>query len=197
MAKFIGFSAPQQVIVQKVYRSSRVALEKAVADIGSERYRRAFAQVMGGGSVQAIKAAEQVLETTLRKMFMRVATLSFTVEFGAGLGANTNAEMEHINGHTLDNVQDLIDAEARTDNPTFPMRLGARFFNLPSISLSEQSQVETFLHELSHHAAATIDDKNGGECYGWTGVTRLKGLGPARAVRNAENVGFLLARYAF
>lgn len=77
------------------------------------------------------------------------------------------------------------------------MKLGQRFFTLPEISLSTQSQVETFLHELSHHAAATLDDKTGGECYDWSGITRLKGLGPLRAVRNAENIGFFLTRYAF
>jgi hypothetical protein len=78
-----------------------------------------------------------------------------------------------------------------------PMRLGNNFFAMPFVSLSEQSQTETFLHELSHHAAGTIDDSNGGECYTMTGVNRLKGLGPVRAVRNAENVGFFCARWCF
>ncbi len=197
MAKFMGFSPQQTVVVNKVYRGSRRALEKAATDIGTDRYRRSFAQVMGGGSVAGIKQAEKVLETTIKKMFMRVATLSFTVEYKASLGPQTNAEMEHISGHTLENVQDLIDQEALTSNPTFPMSLGPRFFTLPEISLTEQSQVQTFLHELSHHAAATLDDNNGGECYGLIGINRLKGLGPPRAVRNAENVGFFLARYAF
>lgn len=196
MAKFIGFSTTQQATVLKIYRKSRVALENAVKDLGGTKYRQTFGLVMGGGAVSDIKKAEANLDKSIKAMFNRVATLSFTVEFGGGLGTNTNAEMEHMPSQSLDNVQDLIDAEAMTDNPTFPMRLGARFFTLPESSLTAQSQVETFLHELSHHAAATIDDNTSGECYGQTGVDRLKGLGPGRAVRNAENVGWFLMRYA-
>lgn len=198
MAKFIGFSNTQQQTVNKVYRTARVALESAATDLGGTKYRQVFAQVMGGGTVSSIKKAEGMLDKSIKAMFNRVATLSFTVAF-VNLGAGTNAEMLHPTGQTLDNVQDKLDEYLASSSPVIgamPMKLGAPFFAMPFTSLTEQSQVQTFLHELSHHAAATIDDQNGGECYGQTGVTRLKGLGPERAVRNAENVGWFLVRYA-
>jgi len=199
MAKFVNFSAAQRPIVDKVYRTSRLALEKAVTDIGSDRYRRSFTACFGGGSVSDIKAGEQILEKTLRAMFMRIATLSFSIEFDGAMAANENANMLSFGGSAVEDVTNLVDSyrSGSGNAAMMPMKLGTNFFNMTFLSLSEQSQVETFLHELSHHAAGTIDDKNGGECYTMVGVNRLKGLGPARATRNAENVGFFLARYAF
>lgn len=75
------------------------------------------------------------------------------------------------------------------------MRLGPAIGDMPFAESGCQCQVETFLHELSHHAAGTIDDKARGECYERQGVLRLRAAGPARAVRNAENVAFFAMEY--
>ena len=199
MAKFKNMSDDQLLVVNRVYRAARVGLEKAVQDFGSDRFRRSFSHVMGAGDLNVVKKAEQVLEKTIQAMFMRVATVSFSVEYNANFGAHTNADMLSFGGAGIDDVTNLVD-EYRSqlgNGDMMPMRLGDNFFSMDYISLSGQSQVETFLHELSHHAAGTIDDTNGGPCYEMVGIRRLKGLGPTRAVRNAENVGFFCVRYCF
>jgi hypothetical protein len=197
MAKFRNFSAAQQVTLDTVYRACRRGLERLTNDVGSQNYRTHFALWMGGGSVATVKQAEDILNKELRNMFMRIATVSFSVEYNAAFGAHTNADMLSFSGASPDAVTNLVD-EYRSGAGVadmMPMRLGDRFFAMPFKSLTEQSQVETFLHELSHHAAGTLDDTNGGECYGTVGVNRLKGLGPLRAVRNAENVGWFCTNW--
>ena len=196
MAKFNGFSAAQLPVVNKVYREARLVLETIVdGKLGSDGFRQVFGHIMGGGSASAIKGAEKALEETIKTMHLRIAGQSFDVSWEPNFGNHTNADM--LSGkytasgggsaHTtyIDGLRQDGTAPTR-----LPMRLGQNFFAMPDRELFEQSQVETFLHELSHHAAGTIDDSTSGNCYGWDGVSRLKGLGPDRAVRNAENVAF-------
>ncbi|MDE1947289.1 MAG: hypothetical protein KGL43_17485 [Burkholderiales bacterium] len=196
MAKFLGFSPTQQTVVTKIYRDCRVILENAHAKAGTEGWRNVFTQIMGSASGPALKSAEQALEETIKVMFMRIGGQSFDVTYEATF-TNTNADMLSV-GHAVSgggaSHTTFVD-EARQQGAVssrLPMRLGPNFFAMDDRNLFEQSKVETFLHELSHHSVGSIDDSNGGECYGWTGVTRLKGLGPARAVWNAENIGFFL-----
>lgn len=199
MPKFVGFDAAQMVILDRAYRKSRYLLEIAVNDIGLTRYRRCFDEFMGFGTLQDNKKAEEILNTTIKKMFMSVATLSYQVLFVPEMAEDVPASMLHPTGRTFEDVQDRLDEWNRTQNIHMPlsMEVGPIFFTLDEVRLMEQSQVQIFLHELSHHAAATIDDMSSGNCYGLSGVRRLKGLGPMRAVRNAENVSFFLTRYAF
>ncbi|MBL8436868.1 MAG: hypothetical protein JNM61_01590 [Zoogloeaceae bacterium] len=194
MAKFKGFSGPQQIVVTQIYRDARRILENAYAAAGTENWRKVFGLIMGGATGSALKSAEKSLEETIKVMHMRIAGQSFDVTYEPTF-TNTNADM--LSGkfsasgggamHTTF-IDDLRQQGVAPDR--LPMRLGPNFFTMPDRHLFEQSKVETFLHELSHHAAGTIDDSVGGECYGWTGVTRLKGIGPARAIWNAENVAF-------
>jgi hypothetical protein len=195
MAKFNGFSGAQLPVVTKAYQESRRILESIVTSkFGSDQFRQVFGQIMGGGATSAVKAAEKVLEDTIKTMHLRIAGQSFDCTWEPTFG-NTNADMLSAqytasgsgSAHTnlIDDLRQQGVAPAR-----LPMRLGPNFFNMPFRSLFDQSQTETFLHELSHHTAGTIDDDNGGDCYEWVGVCRLKGLGPDRAVRNAENVAF-------
>lgn len=210
MAKFEGFNQTQLTEVKKIYTESRVILEKIVKDFDSAQFRQRFKDWMGTASVSDLKSAEKSLQSSINVMFSRVATLSFCVTYDAGMSANgTNADMWGFTGADM-SAQDVltladdyrssnlsvVDAGiTRVSGGALVMRLGSNLWTMPFKSLTEQSQVETFIHELSHHAAGTIDDKNGGECYGLTGVNRLKAAGPARAVRNAENVGFFCMSY--
>jgi hypothetical protein len=206
MAKFEGFSAGDQITIQKVYKSARLGLEKCVASAGSGEWRTRFNAWMGVATGGDLKSAETTLQKSISNMFMRVGTVSFKVLYDATLPAN--AEMTSFAGKSPEEVTNEVDAfrsqnkdwnlgsgKSGTEGGMMTMRIGPALFAMPFRSLSVQSQVETFLHELSHHAAGTIDDKNGGECYELVGVTRLKGLGPARAVRNAENVGFFCTEW--
>jgi hypothetical protein len=196
MAKFNGFNANQMVVVDSAYREARRVLERAVERAGTSTWREVFKRVMGSATGNALKEAEGALEETIKTMHLRIAGASFDVTYEPTF-TNTNADM--LSGkfsqsgggalHTtfIDELRQQGVAPAR-----LPMRLGPNFFTMPERDMFGQSRIETFLHELSHHAAGTIDDSNGGECYGLEGVNRLKGLGPKRAVRNAENVGFFL-----
>jgi hypothetical protein len=206
MARFEGFSATDAVTIDRVYKSARAGLEKLVAAAGSTAWRTAFAADMGVATGQALKDAEGVLQKSVSNMFMRIATVSFKVYYDAALPAN--AEMTSFAGTSPSDITSAVDdfrsgnqdwnlasGKTGTVGGKMTMRIGPALFAMPFTSLSVQSQVETFLHELSHHSAGTIDDTNGGECYGLVGVTRLKNLGPTRAVRNAENVGFFCVRW--
>jgi hypothetical protein len=216
MAKFEGFAGQHRTDVDRIYKAARKALEAAVTDFDSSQFRTRFQDYMGTGSLSAVKAGENSLKQSVRAMFGRVATLSFTVVYDPDLGDRTNADMWGYTGAGL-STQDIFSAVdeyrsgpasgykgldftdatgvQRVKGGSLVMRLGPNIWDMPFTSTTEQSQVETFLHELSHHAAGTIDDQEGGECYGLPGVTRLKALGPARAVRNAENVGFFCVSY--
>jgi hypothetical protein len=210
MAKFDGFSDGQLITMKKIYDAANLALEMCVKDFGTAQFRTRFRDWMGtAGGLNAIKAGEKNLEQSIRAMFMRARTLAFTVRYDSTMA--DNADMWGFTGADLSgpDVATLVDeyrsqSQSHTDSSgvvrvkqgSVVMRMGPAIWGMPFTSLQDQSQVETFLHELSHHAAGTIDDKNGGECYGLTGVKRLKGLGPARAVRNAENVGWFCVTYA-
>jgi hypothetical protein len=193
MPKFVGFNAGQMVIVDRVYRKSRYVLEKAVNDIGLTRYRTYFDDLMGSSdSSSDNKNADAILGATIRKMFMCVATFNYQVQYCPD-NFRAYATMQCPPGHTFEDVQDRLDEWNRTRSIQAPllMRLNPAFFILEEVSLFEQSQVQVFLHELSHHAAATIDDLNAVD------TKRLRGLGPMRAVRNADSVACFLTRYAF
>lgn len=159
-------------------------LERAVAAAGSDSWRKVFGLIMGSATGAALKDAEKVLEESIKVMHLQIGGQSFDVSYEGGFGANTNASMLSgkytLSGGEAADHTSFIDG-LRQENPTLarlPMKLGPNFFTMPDRDLFGQSKVETFLHELSHPAVGTIDDSLGGECYGWTGVNRLKGLGP-------------------
>ncbi len=202
MAKFEGFSARQLPKVKEMYKSARLALEEAVGDFDSANFRNLFQKWMGNaGGLNAVKSGEKALQGIIKAMNARIATLAFTVSYNPNLA--DNAEMQHphragalAGNPSVQNVLDATDSLRMQFGNIIQMVLGPAVFKMPFAEAGVQSQVETFLHELSHHAAMTVDDTVGGECYGKTGVLRLKALGPARSVYNAENVGFFLVEYA-
>lgn len=196
MAKFNGFNASQMVVVDSAYREARVVLERAVERAGTSTWREVFKRVMGAATGNALKVAEGALEEAVKTMHLRIAGASFDVTYEPTF-THTNADMLSVgfsaSGGGALHTTFVDEARQKGVVPSrLPMRLGPNFFAMPERDMFGQSRIETFLHELSHHAAGTIDDSNGGECYGLDGVNRLKGLGPERAVRNAENVGFFL-----
>jgi len=66
------------------------------------------------------------------------------------------------------------------------------FFDLPYKATDAQSQVQSFLHELSHCAAGTVD-VDAPKCYGMTGVDYCMKAG--KSANNAENIAMFLATY--
>lgn len=204
MPKMLGFSPQQEAVVKDCMRGASRALEKfigAATGGDSKGFRRVFQMVMGSGGAENDKNAEQIMLKSAQAMLSVPRTHRYKIRY-AVLAPNENANMQHFNFQQVDedfpSVLELHEGEQASGAlDAHPMQLGPLFFNMPRISLSEQSQVETFIHELSHFGAGTVDQDAGGKCYGWEGCVRAKGQGPLFAVRNAENVGFLLVRYAF
>jgi len=203
MPSFTGFSTLHLSQVKLAYQTTRSTLEKIMTnDLAgaspSAKFRSEFKKFIGDVSSKQdvggeMKKAEMLLIDTIKAMNAKVASLTFKVQFDANLTAN--AEMLSWR-FSQGNIQDLEDMESFSTSQRggSPMTIGPKFFILPPKSLTQQSQAQSFMHELSHHAAGTIDDGN--PCYGQQGVDRLKGLGPLRAVRNAENVAFFIVQWA-
>jgi len=203
MPSFSGFSDAHLTCVKLAYQTTRSTLEKMVTkDLAgaspSAKFRTEFTKFIGDLSSKQdvrreMKKAEDLLIDTIKAMNAKVASLTFKVQFDANLDANAQMLSWKF---TQGNIQDLADmwSFSNSQRGGSPMTIGPAFFTLPYKSLTQQSQVQSFMHELSHHAAGTIDD--GSPCYGQQGVQRLKGLGPLKAVHNAENVAFFIVQWA-
>lgn len=201
MASFENFAGGDAATINKIYKQARLGLEKCVFEKNTDMWRRHFGSVFGTASGDALKKAEESVKKSVANMFARIATSTFTVKYDATLAAN--AEMVSFAGVSPDEITNTVDSWRASNQNTATMttegkmimRVGPAMMAMANIALDAQCQVETFLHELSHHAAGTIDDKVGGECYDLVGVNRLKALGPERAVRNAENIGFFCIKW--
>ncbi len=95
------------------------------------------------------------------------------------------------NGQTMNVVEAQMDFAVR--NGPSRMSIYPLFFKLPFYVEDGQSQVQSFLHELSHCAAGTID-VNAPSCYGMPGVRNCMRNGTS--AMNAENVAMFLAKFA-
>jgi hypothetical protein len=201
MPSFIGFSGTDSRNVAKAYKAARQGLESLVADIykgtgAGTKFHIQFKKYMGNapsgaGGTKEFNSAITTLVETCKAMNAKIASFTFKVVYDANLGSNAEMLSFAIASKTASEIQDLVDGYAYAQgHGAMPMTVGPGMFANPAWAIDAQCHVESFLHELSHHAAGTIDDTQGGECYDLTGVNRLKAIGPTRAVRNAENVGF-------
>lgn len=78
------------------------------------------------------------------------------------------------------------------DNGPLDIKVFDAYFALPYKSLDAQSQVQVFLHELSHLAGGTVDvDAPAG--YEWKGVQYCISI--KKSAHNAENYGMFLQSY--
>jgi hypothetical protein len=141
------------------------------------------------------------LVETIKAMNIKIASYTFVVRYKDSLTSNaccSSFKSVWVNGgqkyiYSVAEIQSMEDAasfDKNTQRGGSEMSIGPGAFQNPMYALDSQCLIETFLHELAHHAAGAFDDEDGGTCYGMNGVNRLKALGPARAVRNAENVAF-------
>lgn len=136
-----------------------------------------------------------MVPTVISKMSFTISQCSFTLEdAGATLGANTNAEATHYT-----TIQSLNTLSTMGGTPV-TMKLTDRFFNvLKRIQSNDQTQLETFIHELSHIAGATKDQDKVAPavaCYGRAAASALAVSAPDRARDNAENYGFFIVEIA-
>lgn len=90
-------------------------------------------------------------------------------------------------GQTVNVLEAQMDFSAK--NGPSRMSIYPLFFDLPFFAKDTQCQVQSFLHELSHCAAGTLD-VDAPACYGMTGVKHCMKTGTS--AMNAENVAMFL-----
>lgn len=85
-------------------------------------------------------------------------------------------------------------AKGSAANARLNIEIMPAFFELPYRGKDQDTQVETLIHEMSHHAANTDDEKVlGVTCYGLMGVKAARLAG--KASNNAENYGYFLSSF--
>lgn len=89
--------------------------------------------------------------------------------------------------NVIEAQMDHVDQHGASVLTVYPL-----FFDLPYKAKDAQSQVQSFMHELSHCAAGTVDVDQP-KCYGMTGVDYCKKAG--KSANNAENIAMFLATY--
>ena len=117
------------------------------------------------------------------------------IDAGSTLGPNTNAEATHYGDKQTRSYQDRATTAA---NAAVQIALTDRFFNqLTRVQSNDQTQIETFIHELSHVAAGVLDQDhhatNPLACYGRVNALAMATSHPDQARDNAENYGFFIA----
>jgi hypothetical protein len=197
MSKFNNFPATELGKISNAYSAARKGLEALVTDIGKgtqkgSKFDTTFIKYCG----VVEKDSLNYLVDACKAMSAKIASLTFKVYYDANY-THGNAQMmsystrDVASGKNIATVSDIESWETTQINTGGSrMTIGPSCFTNPMWAQDAQCVIETLLHELSHHAAGTVDDTSGGECYGIAGVNRLKAQGSDRAVRNAENVGF-------
>lgn len=130
---------------------------------------------------------------------------SFNVVYGTDCGANENARAQHFfaaQGGVGRLTKYVRERRTATDSARLRLTLCPRIFakGYKRTSLTEQSQVQVVLHEMSHIGAGTRDvpdDRAGAaadaKLYELDGATHAKASGTA--IDNAENWGFFLVEF--
>jgi Lysine-specific metallo-endopeptidase len=217
MATLEGFGFFEKRAVRKAMMDGGRALDKALAEAFSNN--DAFLKRMddyfgaGGGGVES---SSHLVMKTINSMKLTIDSDIYRI-MRAGADPTTNADMENVpqrevkfkgtaqkkarttrwQGTTdfyVGEEINVLEAIMRYANASAKpiMRLFDLFFNLPYKRLDAQSQVETFLHELSHMAAGT-HDVDAPKCYGYNGVMYCKSAG--KGAMNAESYGMFLQSY--
>lgn len=197
MSKFNNFPTGDLTKITKAYDSARKGLTALGLEIGRGTHRgtkfdtnfqKYFGKVEKEGMTYAVDA--------VKAMQAKIASLTFQVFYDANYTSG-NAMMSSYTSYdftalksiaTIGDIQNWETTQMNTGGSK--MTIGPSCMSQEMWKQDDQCIIESFLHELSHHAAGTVDDTNGGDCYGLSGVNRLKALGSARSTRNAENVAF-------
>lgn len=209
MPSFVGFSSKQQKVLQKIHVEAVRCLEAAVSSIGDSTYMMRYSKYFGNASSSTGSwgnSASSSVNQTINAMYVAVKENNYVVN-NEGKSNSTNADMAHLTSNigrgvvyegkamTILEANDLARASELGGNK-LPMGIYSRFFSkLKLFKLDKQSQIQVYLHELSHHAGGTIDvDLGGGRiAYGFEGVKQARNIGKGHL--NAENFGMFLQSY--
>ena len=221
MPNFRGFSGQEVQRMRAIITASKYCINKAQQEAFDDykgfikRAHKYFDLRNANGGAEA---ANHLIMKTVSSMRLMIDTDMYDIVKGGDMG-RTNADMRTVIGvHRVNfsggKKEQAVQArhqgtmmyagkpvnayEARLlihqQKGSAPMNFYSGFFALTGKLNDQQSQVETFLHELSHGAGAT-EDVDQPSCYGWQGVEYCKRNGTSTV--NAENYGFFLQSYLF
>lgn len=196
MPKYEGFDPKTEKIAKQILTKAEEALTKAQTTyVETENlFRKNFNTWFG----KTTKASIEDVVYSLALMGGEIQHNNYTIQLGAADGseiANVLAfDRKYLHGRDpVDAIWRANKEDADSGNPS-PMIFRPRMLKLPFVDQTSDSQVQTFLHELSHFAAGTID-YDAPNCYGIAGTKYCIGKGVDIAVRNAENVGFFIQSF--
>jgi hypothetical protein len=216
MPKLTGFGVLEKIRLKSAISDGKYCINKALKEAfdKNDAFQARLGTYFGGGSGGA-EASSHLVMKTINSMKIMIDSDMYVVKRG-GDKNGTNAEMENFpqrevgfkgtdqkkartarwQGMTLYAGQEVNALEASMafsqTQRELEMSIYDLFFKLPYKLKHAQSQVETFLHELSHVSAGTLD-VDSPNCYGYQGVEHCKTLG--KAASNAENYGMFLQSY--
>jgi hypothetical protein len=172
--------------------SKRESKSNAVSRLWAQvrRAQQQIANPLGTGKYGEVSAK-------INRMLYYINELPMTVRYAAyTLPASTNAEASHMSGEATKSYQGR---EASGAHAGVMIKLPRRFFeDMSRTQSNDQTQIETFIHELSHVAAGTKDMEradhttNPQPCYGRVNALALAQNFPDQAQDNAENYGFFI-----
>jgi hypothetical protein len=200
MPTYSNFDTREKSIMTQVVHRAGEALASALAAYiqDDQRFRTKFKTWFG----KTTPAAIEDVRTTLTLMNGELEHDNYSIALGAASG-NENANVLHFTRVYL-HGRSPVGAiwQANKDNAAdkksapLPMTIRPKLLTMPLIDQTQQSQVETFLHELSHFAAGVID-YSPPNCYDVVGTTYCSNQSVDVAVRNAENVGFFVQSFLY
>ena len=217
MAKIEGFSFFEKMKIKDAMKDARKCLDKALIEAfdRNNTFQTRISIYFGDGPGGA-SATHHAVMKTLNSMKLCIDTDAYIIRRGSNSDANAGANSwmsDAVNFRGSDQKKaratryqgtmiyegkqvNVLEAQLAfaSEYGSSPLNIYDNYFHLPYKQLDNQSQVECFLHELSHTAAGTID-VDAPKCYGFSGVLYCKDIG--KAAHNAENYGMFLQSYLF
>lgn len=213
MPKFKDFSMSKKREMKQYHKEAKRCLDRALAlafddnDLFTTKMKKYFA----APTPQLWSRTSSLVMKTINSMKLAIDTDLYTVFFKEQEEEGTNASMESVTQDDHDSIDPLewgtykLSSGKRinvleamhmvTRNKKLPMTIYPQFFKLPKHSIDEQSRLQTYLHELSHFAAGTVDYKGMGvrSPYGMSGIQACMVAG--HSAENAENIAMFLATF--
>lgn len=216
MAKLEGFGFFEKRTVRQAISESERTLDKALSEAfnDNDKFLKRVDTYFGAGQGGADASIHLVMKTLSSMKVTFDMDIYKVIKGGNNPGTNANAEnipqrdiafkgssakkartarwqgTTIYEGHPVNAIEAAV--SVANSFRLLEVRLFDLFFQMPFKSHHKQSQVETFLHELSHVAAGT-HDVAAPRCYGYGGVLHVRSMG--RGAMNAESYGMFLQSY--
>lgn len=216
MAKINGFGFFEKQKLKHAMKDAGKCLDKALTEAfgQTDKFQSRVDEFFGGSDVRNQHTTHLIMKT-INSMKILIDSDTYVVERGENK-PGTNAEAQNFQQKSItfggssfrkartSRYQGTVIYEGKMINSLeaamnygeahakLKVTMFDNYFELPYKIKNAQSQLETFLHELSHTAAGT-HDVDAPKCYGYNGVLYCKQNG--KAATNAENYGMFLQSY--